>query len=163
MPAAMVLLDSVNLSATASTIEFNGTTGYRDLMIVFHGRVTTDRREFRMILNSDSSAIYNNTFLYSWPTANAGSASQNSITQIGQGWEVFRTTNFTPMGVINIMEANQTNKEKIVLWSFDVPNNLVGRNVSRWRSQNAVTSVRLFPSAGVFDVGTRADIYGVTA
>lgn len=154
-------LATVKLTAATSSIIFDSVPfGFGDLIIVVQG-TTSVSGNGRMRLNSDSG----NNYSYVYMGGNGTTASSNTAT-LDNYARVSRDadTGASPLQMnINIMDYSATNKHKTIL---SRANNVVSGTeglVSRWQSTAVVTTIEIFASAGTWDIGTTAILYGVVA
>jgi len=156
-------LATITLTSSASSVTFASipTSGYRDLIVVSsaNNNGSTGTRGLFIQFNADTGSNY------SWVQMEGNGSTATSETQtaqvriqIGQVPISNRT-----MSIANIMDYSATNKHKSIISRFDTAADRTNATASRWASTSAITSLRLFPNADSFAVGSTFSVYGIAA
>jgi hypothetical protein len=95
-------------------------------------------------------------------TGNGSTAGSSAGTHTGL-YTVFGAPNERVFAQLQIMDYSQTNKTKTALSRGHTSSSEVAARGLRWPSNNAVTSMSITSSSGVFNVGFTFSIYGVIA
>ena len=153
------------LASAAATITFSSiAASWTDLKLVLVGTFSSAGADVRCRFNSDSATNYSNTTLYGTGTA-AGSGKGTSVTQIRLFWISGGSTTIPQLCTADIFSyAGSTNKTVLTTEAND--NNgsgTVGNTVQLWRSTSAITQIDLTLSAGNFNSGFTATLYGIKA
>ena len=161
MPNTYVALRTETVTGSAaSSITFNltGISGYTDLVIV--AVCTSDTggsRALYMQYNSDTGANYSQTYLNGDGTTAASGRGSNA----NQIAELLSITPSNPAQVnISIQNYSNTTTFKTSL-ARGTSTNQTAASVGLWRSTAAITSVKLYPSSGNFNIGSTFSLYGI--
>ena len=148
-------------SGGASEIVFSSIPqDYSHLQIRFTGLTGNDQL---LRLNGDTASNYKSHYLYG-TGASAIAAVLGTDTYMYFGFSGGATHPY--VGVIDILDYQNTNKFKTMRAIAGTDANGSGYaffTSGLWRSTNAVTSIRLFPSSGSFSQYTSVQLYGVKA
>jgi hypothetical protein len=146
-------LATVTLGSAASSVTFSSIPAtYRDLILVFEGTVASGAFA-RIQFNSDTASNYSNVLI-----KNNGSA---LITGDNIAFAELQATYNNAIG--QIMDYSATDKHKTVLTRSNQPTGHVIASAGRWANTAAITSIRLFVSAGNYSTGSRFDLYGIAS
>jgi hypothetical protein len=155
---------SVTLSATASEIVFSGLPQtFRDLIIVSDS-ISSASQQARLRVNGSTASIYSTVFMRGTPTAGS-SAFTDTLAYL----TLSNYSSGTTASVITqIMDYAQTNKHKTMLIRSgylqpDDATRYVEASAVRWASNDAVTSVTVYPSTSTFAIGSTFTVFGVIA
>lgn len=160
---AVVALANLTLGSTTASVTFSGfASTYRDLYIVSNAGNSASNTFFWVQFNSDTAANYNAQGLNAQGSAGAFAAvafSQTSISNASGNSEI----NVSSTGALqlDILDYSQTNKWKNCIARINSPNNAATTWGGTWKSTAAITSIKLFPSAGSFSSGSTFALYGV--
>lgn len=164
MPATYESIATTTLSSAASSITFSSiSSAYTDLRLVFVGQSDgASVRDMRLRFNSDTGTNYSDTFLYG-DGASATSTFDSSVTSIRIGYAAVTTSSYIGTTQIDIFSyAGSTNKTLLANTNADANGSgYVARTAGLWRSTSAITAVQIFPSAGNFNTGAVATLYGI--
>lgn len=156
-------LNSTTLVADVNYIEFTAISdSYRDLQIIVDGRYDTADANFSIQFNGDTGSNYSYDVFYGTGSSAAGYRSASS-TSIQAGWYPYPSSQGTTgNSVINILNANSTSTFKTLgeRAGLGGGQGLYART-GQWRSQSAITSVKLTMTAGNFKAGTTVSLYGI--
>jgi hypothetical protein len=158
---------SVTLSATASEVVFSGLPQtFRDLIVVVSAANSTNDITWSMTFNNDSGANYSYVLARGFTSTSAQSQTLSGQTAMFiAGWSFGQgTSNQTPL-VMQLMDYSATDKHKTMLNRFQTQrndnSNEVGMLAGRWASNNAITSVRIFPNSSTFASGSTFTLFGI--
>jgi hypothetical protein len=164
--AGLTKISTQVLGAAAATIDFSGiANSYEDLILVLHGRGTNASTVVSTMLrmNGDSGANYN---FSRWNRL----GSNNQVAQTsGEVGEIAGST--APAGrahqiTIEVCNYKRTTFQKMAVATSGVSSSDAAGGQSpqqasvAWKSTAAVTQLTLLLSAGNFDTGTVATLYG---
>lgn len=157
-PIANITLSSAVASVTFSAI----TQQYRDLVLVFDGSMTVGNTNLGLRFNGDSGSNYPSVLMYgdgSGPTSASGTYTFCSFAYV--------TTTDRVTGIVNIMDATATDKNKTILNRYGQPagagNPLVVAVANRWASNAAITSITVIAATNAIASGSTITMYGVLA
>jgi len=167
MPATYEPIATTTLTATQANIEFTSIPGtYTDLILVLSHRVATTGYSSYMQFNGDTGANYSCTILYG-NGSSAGSFRYSTVSAAYLEWYGYPPSATDTFGtqIIHIMSYANTNVYKTYIAR---PGNAAAGTdaiVAMWRSTSAITSLKYIPSAsaGNFQIGTTATLYGIKA
>jgi hypothetical protein len=150
------------LGSAAASVTFSSISGsYTDLIIVCSAK-GTDSQSVRMQFNSDTGTNYSSTIM----SATTGDGTVNSTRfntvddiRIGYYQNGLSTTDFLPC-IIQIQNYSNSTTYKTALSRSDQQ---VVLTVGLWKSTSAITTVKLYPAAGNFTIGSTFTIYGIAA
>ena len=163
-----VLLETINLTGTASSITFSGLSAYASqykhlqIRTVF-ARSTGGLDGVTMRYNGDSGANYAEHLLYGNGSSVLSAAATNA-TFVSIGLGPVSTSSFGA-SVIDILDAfstskNKTNRVSTGALSVGEPPFVQIRS-GHWRSNSAISSITLAPFSSTFNANSRFSIYGV--
>ena len=156
-------LGTITLSASASEVIFSGIPAslngqsFRDLVLVFAGDGTSGGADIAIQLNGDTGNNYNRIFMI----GNGSTTASGSNANVSR-MDMISAANGRQLTLLwNLMDYTATDKQKTALVRDNDSGFQVGARAFRWASNSAVTSVRIFVSAGNFTTGTTISIYGI--
>lgn len=162
-----VALAKTVLTGTQTSVTFNPTSSYTDLLILVS--VRTDRADYQdpiqirfngatVDTNLTTRILYGagttsgsvaNSYAYAG-TATASTATSNTFSSIEIYLPNYNSSTTKPISVTSVQENNSTT------------NNEIDAIAGLWNSTNAITSMTLIPRGGVnFVSGSRFDLYGI--
>jgi hypothetical protein len=163
MPATYEPIATTTLSSAASSITFNSISGsYTDLRLIIVLLNSSNNQDGKLTFNNDTATNYSGTHLYGDGTS-AGSYRETSVAYI----PIFSLSNIVSSGAsmaqIDIFSyAGGTNKTVLIQTSNDKNGSgSVARSVGLWRSTSAITRLDLALTAGTYNSGTTATLYGI--
>lgn len=163
MPATYEPIATTTLGSATSPITFSSIPAtYTDLRVVLVCTTTSATQDVYMRFNADAGSNYSSTNL-SGNGSTATSTRETSTTRIIVNKEAYTNTTIPEMYTIDIFSyAGSTNKTCLMTSSGD--NNgsgAVDRNVGLWRSSSAINAIEFRLSAGSYNTGTTATLYGI--
>lgn len=167
MPATYEPIATTTLSAAQANIEFTSIPGtYTDLVLVISHRVGTTGYSSYVQFNSDNGSNYSCTILsgYGSGTTSFRYSTTNSAYLEWYGYPPSATSTFGTQ-IINIMNYANTNVYKTYVARPGNAATGTDAIVAMWRSTSAITSLKYISSAsaGNFQIGTTATLYGIKA
>lgn len=153
-------ISTTTLGSAASTITFSSIPAtYTDIVLIFNGlRTSSGDLDLQLRFNSDTGSNYSDSELRSWAN-NIGASRNSNATFIRLGVLT------ADRGILNthIMNYSNTTTYKTVISRQDSVNTAYGMNMKAclWRSTSAINSITLGASAGNFETGATATIYGI--
>ena len=155
-PIATNTLGSAATSITFSSIPAT----YTDLRLVFVGTVSS-ATDAKIRLNSDTGSNYSTTALYG--TGSAAGSTYGAASFFNASFGGVLSTTVPSLITADLFSyAGSTNKTALTEQSSDYNGTgAVTRAVSLWRNTAAITSVQIYVSAGNFNIGTTATLYGI--
>jgi hypothetical protein len=165
MAATYDKIATTTLGAGANSINFTSIgSGYTDLRLTFIGKSQPTNTRFPAVqFNSDTSALYSDTFLQG--NGSAASSSRNTgFTYIPLSQDGMDDTTSVFYTIDIFSYAGSTFKTCLITSSED--KNGSGRVVNRvglYRSTSAITAVNLIGASGtgIFGTGCIATLYGI--
>jgi hypothetical protein len=156
-------------SGTAANITFSSIpTTYTDLKILLtaRGNNAGTNVDLTTEFNNDpsSNSLYTQRYMFgrggTAPSAGTQSYGQSAIMP-GGTW----AANYFSNTYIYIPNYNSSSTHKM-FWALDAStqdssSQFTWYSVNKWASNNAITSIKLFPLTGSFVTGTTASIYGI--
>jgi hypothetical protein len=129
----------------------------RDLVLVLAGDGTSGGADIAIQLNSDTGNNYNRVFMI----GNGSTTASGSNANVSR-MDMISAANGRQLTLLwNLMDYTATDKQKTALVRDNDSGFQVGARAFRWASTSAVTSVRIFVSAGAFTNGTTLSLYGI--
>jgi hypothetical protein len=163
MPATYEPIATTTLSSAASSITFSSiSSAYTDLRVVLVGTSASNTQDVYVQFNGSSS--YGRTWISGNGTsATSGRSTTQSYWTITQN--AFTSSTVPTMHTVDIFSyAGSTYKTGLSTSSSDLNGSGgVDRSVGLWLNTAAITSVLLKPSAGNWNSGTTATLYGIKA
>jgi hypothetical protein len=165
MPTATyIALANITLSGTDSEIEFASIPAtYRDLVLVITGGISSGVANVRMTLNSDTTDAN-----YSWVQM-SGTGSATSSTTPSNGEQRYINYFGYPEAdlhmniLVNLMDYSATDKHKTYLSRANQADNGVTALAGRWGNTNAVTNIKITPTASTFRADSTFALYGIVS
>jgi len=160
MKPAWVPLAEITLTSTDSEITFGSIPNtYRDLIVVFNGKISGDF-DTPTNFNSDSSASYYMVNMRGDGSSTASSANTAS-TLFSLGLRnVIISSSDEIVSVIQIMDYSATDKHKTALKRVNSASKQTYAEAVRWANTSAITSIRFQVSGGTFSIGSTFALYG---
>lgn len=163
MPTATYqALANFTLSTAATSITFSSIPAtYRDLILVFQGKTTSNSALLSLRINNDSTSTYS----FQYAAGRGGSNIAASGTNVGSAKLDFeaRASSITPMQVnVNLIDYSATDKVKTLINRADQWDNGTEIVINSWPSTAAISSLTLLAS-NTLAAGSTAALYGVIA
>jgi hypothetical protein len=162
MPATYEPIATQTLGSAASAITFSSIPAtYTDLRLVIVG-IDSAEGGLRMTYNNDTSALYSNTQLYGvFSTAYSGRSTGITYCDLS----VLSLATTPKLIEVDIFSyAGSTFKTNLVSFSGNTNGaslDGIAKVVNLYRSTTAISRLDLGLSAGSFDTGTSATLYGI--
>ena len=160
LPSTMTPIATITLSSKAVVTFSSIPQTYTDLVLVVNA-ISSVGYNFRVRLNSDSSA---NVYSWTYITANgttASSASQPSSSQTSMRISQFGYVDSVPgTHIINFQNYANTSVFKTVLSRASNSNNGLTANIGLYQSTAAISSITTVDS---YDSGSTFTLYGIKA
>lgn len=155
------LISETVLGSAQASVTFSSIPGtYKDLVIETVSIATSPNSGIWMQFNNDTGSNYSDTYLYGDGSAAASSrrTSQTSIKDVG-----LLFTSGLNVSSVNILSYANTNINKTVLIRYGAASVETGTAVGLWRSNSAITSIKLLSGfAGVdFASGATFRLWGI--
>lgn len=165
MPATYEPIATTTLGSAAATITFNSIPAtYTDLRLVIVSLNSSNNQDGKLTFNNNTATNYSTTHLYGDGTS-AGSYSETTMAYM----TIFSLSNIVSSGAsmaqIDIFNyAGSANKTALIQTANDKNGSgSVARSVGLWRSTSAITRLDLALTAGNYNSGTTATLYGIKA
>jgi hypothetical protein len=156
---------TITAGSAVPSIEFTSIPQtYTHLQIRGIARNSTSTSNVRMQFNSDTAANYSWHELYG-DGSSTGVGAGTSVSFIYLGSQIATADSFSPQ-IIDILDYANTNKYKTTRNLNGYENNsagLSGFNSGNWRSNSAITSIKIYPAANNFTQYSTFALYGVKA
>lgn len=167
MPANYILLERIELNASAASVTFNNIpqSGYTDLKIVVSGRQTSTDNEFLVKFNGTSTG-YSSKVLYGTGSAagsfNGQTTSLGGIVNEPSGYTAntfassefyipnYTSSNFKSISADSVQETNATYS-------------LAQMTAGLWSNTAAITTIEIAASGGSFAQYSTFSLYGLAA
>ena len=163
-------ISTVTVSSPVSDITFTSIPStYKHLQIRLIARATDATSDYNLHaqFNGDTANNYSYHFLYGNGTAAAsGNSTTTPETLIGRITGANSSAGMFGVSITDILDYADTNKYKTTRSITGHDQNgsgLVFLNSSNWRSNSAITSIRIYPAAGNFAQYSSFALYGVKA
>lgn len=169
MPTATwIALANVTLSSADGEIVFSNIPNtYRDLVVVANFHNSGGGSATRLRLNGDTGSNYNGVWMVGYQTSGFNSGSETNATGARIfGAQIGPASNFSNIGIVEILDYSATDKHKTVLTKYGsgASGYDVQLTASRWASTNAVNSVTLYDvSAQTYISGSTFALYGIVS
>lgn len=168
MPSTYEPIATTTLGSTASSVTFSSIPStYTDLVLVVNAGETSNSPVYLRV-NGLTTSIYSNT----WVRGNGSAASSSRYTTTDLGGAGFNLDNFSAqppfptdfsgIGIYNIMNYSNTTTNKIVLLRHGSSNWTIA-NVGLIQTTAAITSVNIYPFNTTWTVGSTFTLYGIKA
>ena len=156
-------ISSTTLGSTSSSVTLSSIpSSYTDLVLIITTTTSSLDPSIRLRYNGDTSTNYSyqNVIGYSGGAIAqiAGSANHTRISGAG----ATDTMNFYTCNVFDYANAT-TYKTQLSRGVAPGNSSTVDAHVGVWRSNDAITSMEIFPSAGTFSSGSVFALYGIKA
>lgn len=154
---------NITLGSATASVTFSGITQqYRDLILVWNGKMVSSGDAVRVFLNGDTASNYSSVWMQgSGSTTNSGSESTGGF-RVG-GAAVGLTTTGSDTILFNLMDYSATDKHKTAITRYSGSDTEVVALAGRWANTATVTTVRISGVVGNFAAGTSVALYGVLA
>lgn len=155
-------LANITLSASTYTVDFTSITqGYRDIVVVFNGSLTTNG-SMVIVFNNDGATNYSGvTMEGTGSTTSSGTISYTAVVLFGRSAAI--TTSERIIATANIMDYSATDKHKTVLTRGNAAGQLVETGAYRYASTSAITQLRVLNNMGNMAAGSTVALYGIAS
>jgi hypothetical protein len=164
MPATYEPIATTTLGSAASDITFTSIPAtFTDLRVIMVS-TTSNTTGLNCQVNGDTGANYSVTAIFgdgtSASSTQLGGATRFYLTGLGAGNTSTTIPNFSELNFFSY--AGSTFKTMLYTDSLDKNGSgEVFKSVNLWRSTSAITSLKLYPTAGTLNIGTTATLYGI--
>jgi hypothetical protein len=153
---------TTTLGSNQSSITF-GSGGtlpqtYTDLVIIGNLTGTAGSQVVFVRYNGDSGSNYSKTYLLGNGSSAFSGGNSNETEAVGGDIYTTLTTN-----IHQIFNYSSTNTYKTQIVRSNNAGQRVGAWINLWRNNNAITSIVLSPSSGLFVTGSTFTLYGIKA
>lgn len=156
-------LANITLGSATSSVTFSSISGaYRDLVLVWNGKMVSSGDAVRVFLNTDIASNYSSV----WMQGNGSSTNSSSETTGGfrvGGAAVGLTTTGSDTIVFQLMDYSATDKHKTAITRYSGADTEVVALAGRWANTAAVTTLRISGVVGNFATGTTVALYGIAS
>ena len=153
---------TVTLSGTQASIDFSSIAStYKHLQVRIY-QMNTATATTNLRINNDSGSNYSRHYLYGGGSSAVGAAGSASQTSIGVLYN--ESTSYAAVSVIDVLDYQNTNKNKTVrsLMGWDANGSgYVFLYSGSWMSTSAVNQLTFTPDGGTFAAGTKFALYGI--
>jgi len=158
-----VALATNTLSSATASVTFSSISGaYTDLVLVINGKITINAEVPVIEFNADTGANYSFTRLAGNGTT-ASSARSTGVAYIPPVWNIYWNNANPGTAIMNIINYSNTTTYKTVLSRGSEAASSVQTVVGLWRNTAAITSIKVYGSAGNLDTGMTLTLYGIAA
>ena len=173
MPANYVLLERIELNASAASVTFSNIpqTGYSDLKVVVSARTTNNnggRDYFALRFNGSSAAEYGWRWLYGFDASATGSGSNSAQTYqkvfvTSDNQSTANTFGNAEIYIPNYLSGNfKSSSGDTVSENNSSSSWMVAMNAGLWSNTSAITSVSFTTQSGkVFNQHSTIYLYGI--
>lgn len=161
------LITSTTLSSTASDVTFSSLGSYTDIRIEVSCQ-TSEPANIGLQFNGDTGTNYD------WVSLNARteggspvSAKSSNAGSVSINWYIASVTNAWAKMFVDIMSYRNSTRKTILARAITTSGNATfsGNELiaGTWRNTAAISSIKVFPGSGTFNVGTTITLYGIQA
>ncbi len=154
---------TVSLSSSAANVEFTSIPGTFAHLQVRVYQMNTQIATTNLKLNNDSGSNYSRHYLYGGGSSAVGASGSASQTSIGVLYN--ESTTYAAVSVIDILDYQNTNKNKTVRslmgWDANGSGYVFFYSGSWMNSSTAVNQLTFTPDGGTFATGTKFALYGI--
>ena len=163
MPSTYEPIATNTLASATNNVTFSSIPStYTDLVLIMSLKSTSGVQDCLIQLNSDTGNNYSSTFLYGTGAAGASTRQANNPYGYGDYLGAIFTTNFNNE-IVQFMNYSNSTTNKTFLSRANQADNGVDAIVNLWRSTAAINTIKLFPSAQNFAIGSTFTLYGIKA
>ena len=160
------LISSEILTGTQASITFSSLGTYSSTYKHLQIRYTAKQNNSGSVgingrFNGDTGSNYNWHYLAGFSSTVASSAQANAGSMLVGSAFGTGTANAFGAGVIDILDAFSTTKNKTVRSLEGRATEWVALESSAWRNTASITSITFFPDVYSFTTGTRFSLYGI--
>lgn len=166
MPATYDSLATTTLSSNQASVTFSSiSSNYTDLVLIMSVKSSNAVRGYNIQYNGDTAGNYSETQVYADGIGTTYSFRTSNDTKINVSQMAASSTNEYVIGVVNIMNYSNTTTNKTLLtrWGQTSTDGGIVFKVGNWRSNNAITSIYLYPNGDNFASGSTFSLYGIKA
>jgi hypothetical protein len=146
-------LATITLTGADAEIVFGSISGYRDLVVVFNGSISTSNNS-PFYMNADTTAG-NYAKVSAWGTG----SSTGSGAFFGAIWAGYQN-----VVTYQFLDANATDKHKMALVRCNGVSNEVSMQAVRWANNAAITSLTFAAGgANTYTTGSTFSLYGIAS
>jgi len=156
------LISSTTLTSTTASVTISSLPStYRDLVFVTRGQGSTSAY-LTCRFNGDDSAIYNWHSMMGDGSLRLGasSASGTSFPALEYPQIVSSSNDF--IGILNVFDYS-VSRHTGITWRVNRASGATGLVAGRYASLSTITSVSFTLSAGLWQIGSTFDVYGIEA
>ena len=155
---------STTLSSAQADVTFSSIpSGFRDLVLIWNGRMVSSGDAVRIFVNSDVNSNYSSVWMTGTGSGNGASSSESTAGFRVGGASVGLTTTGSDTIIFQLMDYSVTDKHKSSLTRYSGANTEVVALAGRWANTAAVTTLRIAGVVGNFAAGSTFALYGVIA
>ena len=161
--ATYTALATITLSSSASSVTFSNIgSGFRDLRLVFNGKISGDF-EAPVTLNSDSSGNYYAVNMRGDGSSYA-SSTNTGATHFQLGLRNVTIANTDEIiSTIDFLDSSATDKHKTILKRVGAASKQTYAEAVRWASTSAVTTISMSVAGGSYLTGSTFSLFGIEA
>lgn len=152
-------ITTTTVSSAVSSVTFtNVSQSYTDLVIVFNGTLSSADNNSIEFNNENQNQLYSVTRLYgNGSTVGSNRSSAQNSMQIGEMATVPSTD------IIQIFNYSGTTSSKVVISSGRNTSGFLKNTIGLFRSNSAITTIKIMTSGANYQVGSTFTIYGIKA
>ena len=152
---------TTTLASSASSVTFGSIPAtYRDLRIIFNGKISGDF-DTPIRINSDSAGNYYTVYM-SGNGSSATSGFNNAITGFNLGLRnVTIASTDNTVSLVDFFDYSATDKHKTILKRVNSASKQTYAEAVRWASTAAITTITMSVSGGTFATGSTFSLYGI--
>jgi hypothetical protein len=163
MPSTYEPIATQTLGSAAATITFSSIPAtYTDLRLVLTSNNTSNNQDGKLTFNNDTTTLYSDTHLF------GDGSSATSYRETSQAYIALFSIANTGSSVFSLCEvdifsyAGSTFKTVLSAVANDKNGSgVAARTVGLWRSTSAINRLDLALTAGNYNIGTTATLYGI--
>lgn len=144
---------TVTGTGSSASVSFNSFSGYTDLKLVIYKPTSIG---CNVEFNGDSGNNYSNKRVL-WTGTGLHQDSQSNQPNF------YGNVNSSVLNVIEILDYANTTRYKTILSRNSQTSSAWGMQAHQWRSNSAITSIRIFSGEGNFTTNDTFTLYGIKA
>lgn len=155
------LISTTSGTGSSGTVTFSSIpTGYKHLELRFAALVNTGNPYMGIRLNGDSGTNYAYHYLMGTGSSVISNAATGQTSAINLGFTAGMSSSIPTSGIVNVLDAFSTNKNKTLRTLNGNTSELV-LSSGLWLNTSAVTSVTALLQSGNFTTSSRFSLYGL--
>lgn len=156
---------TTTLGSATGTVTFSSISGsYTDLVLISNIKSNNTNQSSLLfeVNGSNSGSLYSGTMIYgTGSVTGSNKVSNQDFGYIMRNGGLSASSTVTQPFITHFMNYSSTTTFKPVISRNNVADTNVGADISLWRSNSAITSIRIFASTNDFAIGSMFTLYGI--